>query len=194
MQTPGMFIEYLINGSVALVWVLPILKLLEIPTPKETATAALLLPGLYVIGMIIDYFGWFISRSYKGRLKGEALKGSGLSDKDTDILQPNVFIYAPELAKASEMRGSRDRIARGTFINIVVTTILLSVYSSKLEIPLSPLYVVILGSILSMLCGLMWVRFQRLAYEYELRGMVAVREKINADRERQASSAPKPGA
>ena len=184
MQTPGMFIEYLINGSVALMWVLPILRVLGIPTPKETATIALFLPGLYVIGMIVDYGGWLISRPYKKRLRDKTLKELGLSYEAARGLQPKVFIYAPDLAKASEMRSSRDRIARGTLINVLFTTVVLATLSSNVGISLSPQLIIFVGLIAGVVCAAMWIRFQTLAYSYELRSMVAIEEKLRLDQAR----------
>jgi hypothetical protein len=44
----------------------------------------------------------------------------------------------------------------------------------------------IIGGGLSILYGTMWLRFQRLAYGYELRSMIAVQEKISADLKKMA--------
>lgn len=176
-----MFIEYLINGSVALLWVIPILRTLGVQTPKEAAIIALALPGLYVIGMMVDFVGWFISLGYKKRIRKKIADEVGLTWETRYTLQPKLFIYAPDLAKSSEMRGSRDRIARGTFVNVLITTGVFSILSPNLGLSLSPLYIIIIGAGLSILCGMMWLRFQKLAYSYELRSMVAVQEKICSD-------------
>jgi hypothetical protein len=181
MQAPGMFIEYLINGSVALLWLLPILKTLGLQAPKEAAVTALAVPGLYVIGMMVDFIGWFISLGYKTRIRKEMVTQIGLNWEQRSTLQPKLFIYAPDLAKSSEMRGSRDRIARGTFVNVVMTTVVLLILSPTLGINISRFMIMIIGLIVSALCGAMWLRFQRLAYSYELRSMVAVQEKFCPD-------------
>lgn len=181
MQTPGMFIEYLINGSVALMWALPLLRSIGVPTPQDTATAALAVPGLYVVGMMMDFLGWIISLGYKKRVRKRIVEELGLTWETRYTLQPKLFIYAPDLAKSSEMRGSRDRIARGTFVNVLITTVVFSMLSPKLGVSLSPLLIILIGVSLSILCGMMWLRFQRLAYSYELRSMLAVQEKISSD-------------
>src|ERR1044071_527180 len=56
MQLPGMLIEYLINGSCALIWMWGFSRALSMEIPNISDTRLLLfLPALYVIGMIIDY-------------------------------------------------------------------------------------------------------------------------------------------
>ena len=53
MQIPGLLIEYLINGSVALVWLLPILSVFGLSVQGwDATTVALFTPVLYVVGMV----------------------------------------------------------------------------------------------------------------------------------------------
>ena len=48
MQIPELLIEYLINGSVSLIWLFPILQMLDfVPHKDEAFLVALFLPGLY---------------------------------------------------------------------------------------------------------------------------------------------------
>jgi len=56
MQLPGMLIEYLITGSCALIWMWVFSKVLgkEVPSVSD-ARLILLLPAIYVVGMIIDF-------------------------------------------------------------------------------------------------------------------------------------------
>lgn len=178
MQAPGMFIEYLINGSVAMMWLLPILKRFGLQTPEEAAIIALALPGLYVVGMMVDFVGWLVSLGYKKRIRKDIVEKIGLNWETRYALQPKLFIYAPDLAKSSEMRGSRDRIARGTFVNVIITTLVFSILSPSLGINLSRLSIIMIGVAVTALCGAMWLRFQRLAYSYELRSMLAVQERF----------------
>ena len=55
MQIPGLLVEYLINGSCALIWIWGVFKLINIELPTVSdARLLLLVPGLYVVGMVVD--------------------------------------------------------------------------------------------------------------------------------------------
>jgi hypothetical protein len=156
--------------------------------PKEPAVVALALPGLYVIGMMVDFVGWLVSFGYKKRIRKDIADEIGVTWETRYALQPKLFIYSPDLAKSSEMRGSRDRIARGTFVNIVISTLVFLVFSNTVGINLSRPSIIVIGVLVSALCGAMWLRFQKLAYSYELRSMVAVQEKFCQNPENETSA------
>ncbi len=70
MQIPGLLVEYLISGSFAMIWLLPLLLLIGYtPQKDDSAILIVLLPALYVVGMIIDFISGFIVRPHKHRIK-----------------------------------------------------------------------------------------------------------------------------
>jgi hypothetical protein len=61
MQLPGMLVEYLINGSCALIWIWGSFTLFNITLDSvNDADLLLLVPGLYVVGMIVDHLAKLI--------------------------------------------------------------------------------------------------------------------------------------
>jgi hypothetical protein len=70
MQLPGLLIEYLINGSCALIWIGALFVVLGKQLPSlDDKYLILFLPGLYVLGMIIDYVATFTAKALKDRIE-----------------------------------------------------------------------------------------------------------------------------
>jgi hypothetical protein len=64
MQLPEMLVEYLINGSCALIWIWGSFSLFKINLHSvDHADLLLLVPGLYVVGMIVDHLAKLIRDS-----------------------------------------------------------------------------------------------------------------------------------
>src|SRR5215208_5913105 len=80
MTIPGLFIEYLIVGALALIWLYPLL-----PEPwvskLQPAHLPLLALGLYVVGMVIDFFAWILTSYIKGGLRAWAEEGHKYTPK-----------------------------------------------------------------------------------------------------------------
>jgi hypothetical protein len=161
MTIPGLFVEYLINGGVALLWIYPLLKdylLTDIPSSYLPLYAI----GLYVVGMVIDIVAWVITRPIKGWIREYTVreriqKRHGyvpLSIYSSSTRQIKIALYAPEVAKENTMRSSRDRIARGAIINSIMATIF------RL-----PFYV---GLIVILLSLGMWMLFEGQSFSYEI--------------------------
>jgi hypothetical protein len=70
MQIPGLLIEYLINGSVALIGLFPLIAFANLFPDKidGSAVIAVLVPAFYVLGMIIDAVENFIVKPHKGAM------------------------------------------------------------------------------------------------------------------------------
>lgn len=138
MSLPGLLIEYLITGVVALLsgwW------LFAEANPRdalyfhelEAAHIAIAAPVAYLIGMFIDYVGKYLAEGtdYVVTRAAKWLRTfRGLSENTaTDTPRPRlmhkaeIFARAPEVGKQYEMRKSRDRIARGLFANVVVVSL-----------------------------------------------------------------------
>jgi hypothetical protein len=183
VEIPGLLVEYLVSGCVALVWLLPLLQVLGYSPQKNPAIAALFLPGLYVLGMVVDFVGWFAFRRLKSRIKRKAYANLKPEFGTTHAVEIRILIYAPELAQASEMRSSRDRVARGTVVNAILGTVVLTLCGQRAGISLAPISIVAIGLLIVLLCLAMWYRFQRLSYDYEMRSLNAIQEKLQYERE-----------
>lgn len=166
MAVPGLFIEYLVNGALALVWAYPVLNSMGLGKidPSYLPLFAL---GLYVLGMIIDFFAWILTRPIKRMVRRRISNQYGLPpdhEHGQSIAREVKFsIYAPELARAVMMRSSRDRIARGTFLNSILATLFV--------LPLSIGIIVIVGSFF------MWIGFESVSHKFALKAEQALEQK-----------------
>ena len=122
MALPGLLIESLINGAIALIWILPL-------WPKQFdklqgIDILLLAPITYIIGMYIDLLAFLLTKWPKTQLrkyieKKYKMRTEKYSPGDTKKAQVEIFSKCPELAKELITRSSRDRIARGMIVNSV---------------------------------------------------------------------------
>lgn len=129
MTVPGLLVEYLVIGSMALIWFLP---LMGVPFDQGASItlekAAALGPAIYVIGMFIDFLAFWI---FSGPTKKYCLKALAHSlidirpPEDKKKYQRLLWLHknAPEVVKEINMRSSRDRIARGAVVNILLSYI-----------------------------------------------------------------------
>jgi hypothetical protein len=186
MTVPGLFIEYLIVGALALIWIYPLLHDRGLPQ-LQPAHLPLLALGLYVVGMVVDFLAWILTSYLKRGLRAwadgghqysweEILKilkgGAGSNSKRGSITSRQVYlaIHAPEAAKEAAMRSSRDRIARGAIINSILFTYFAS--SSQKHI----------GVLMILLFFIMWVNFELSSYTYELRAEQVVKDNTASNR------------
>ncbi|MDL1893497.1 hypothetical protein FBQ87_11515 [Sphingobacteriales bacterium CHB3] len=168
MAIPGLFVEYLVNGAVALVWAYPLLLSAGI-TKIENPLLPLYALGLYVLGMMIDFVAWIVTRPVKRFLR-RRIAQSYKADVDQQPgsstgRQVKFSIYAPELARENAMRSSRDRIARGSFINAILATIIV--------LPLT------IGIPISIFTFAMWWGFESVSYKFELKAEQAIKGKLS---------------
>ncbi len=166
MMLPGLFVEYLVNGAVALVWAYPLLY--SVGMGKIDASyLPLLALGLYVLGMFIDFFAWMLTRPVKRMLRRRISNQYGLPpehEKGRSIAREVRFLIdAPEVARALMMRSSRDRIARGTLLNSILMTILLF-----------PWYI---GVIFIVVSFGMWIGFESVSHKFALEAEQALGQK-----------------
>jgi hypothetical protein len=167
MAVPGLLIEYLINGALALIWIYPLAKNhgLSDLSPSYLVLLAL---GLYFIGMVVDIVAWKVTRPIKRIIRTKVEKKYGFESQQipggSHMRQAKFALYAPEIAKESNMRSSRDRIARGAIINSIMATIFLFHW--------------LLGVALIIISFVMWVGFERVSYGYEIIAEKKVDEKI----------------
>lgn len=197
MQIPGLLVEYLINGSLALVWLFPLLMFIGFDPDKigiSSSNAILLIPVLYVLGMVVDSVANFIVRPHKRRILQRAYKRFNISEDERlkigQFSREAIFIiYAPELAKATQISSSKDRIARSTILNAILLTTTFCLHSFRQSNnPLDLVLYLAGGVTLVLICWGMWARFQYLSYDFELKAYKVLEEKLQYDRVRKGES------
>lgn len=180
MSIPGLFVEYLINGAVALLWLYPLLKdylLTDIP-PSYLPLYAI---GLYVVGMVIDVIAWLVTmpikrfiREYTVRVRiPKSHSFVPVTSNSSSMRQIKLALYASDVAKENTMRSSRDRIARGAIINSIMATIFI--------LPLNVGLIVVLISLA------MWMLFEGQSYSYEIIAEHLIDEKISSTKNKNDS-------
>ena len=142
---PGLLIEYLVIGSVALLWVAILVGPTALANSIPTVYLIALAPGIYALGMLVEFLAFvLVSFPYRACLKtwirnwvenrpDLALEktqfmnasGQGTAWRQISIHLDAAKLEAPELAAQVEMRSSRDRIARGTWMNFAICAIVL---------------------------------------------------------------------
>jgi len=179
MALPGLLIEYLINGALALLWLSPLLKYLGLPEIHSSYLPIFAL-GIYVVGMIVDFIAWFVTRPVKYKIRKRIEEKYGIEfktslGKSAHLRQAKFAIYAPEISKETAMRSSRDRIARGAIINTVLAIIINSITQNILP-------TMLLGIPILIISVIMWMSFEKTSYSYELIAMEAIAEKIDHEK------------
>ena len=143
MALPGLLVEYLVVGSMALLWFLPLVGISingEIPLGKAAALA----PAIYVLGMFIDFIAYIlVSKLPVKKYSLKSLVHKFISNKpDIKNIENNIFrsgvgrssrgtiwlhLNASDLVKEIESQSSRDRIARGALVNILIMWFLVNI-------------------------------------------------------------------
>ena len=72
MNLPGLLIEYLINGCIAIIWIIKIVDVQSFPAMVNELNL-LLVPIIYVLGMFVDYVAWVVTKPVKRIIRRRAL-------------------------------------------------------------------------------------------------------------------------
>jgi hypothetical protein len=171
----GLLIEYFIVGAVASLWFgLPLSRaLLSHPDfAKDIApvAAAMLVPAMYLVGMICDYIGYWLTHWWKKKIERDAWDAvfsrceqkSKVPEFSSQQVQAYAIAYEPKLAPEMDARRTRDRIARGSMI------------ASVPLITFSPLgykiwwHGTLSGVVAVLSLALLWARTQELSTKYEI--------------------------
>ena len=192
MVLPGLLIEYLVVGSMATVWFLPIFGF-ELSDAMNFGKAAVIAPALYVLGMFVDFFAFILLSRIPNRtfsLKNFA-RWYVKKKPDVKCLSDNVFkdgygrssrgriwlyLNAPEVVTEVQSRSSRDRIARGAVVNILILAILSNCYTEKLH-QFAHIQSYIWGAILLFSLGV-WLFLEANSYGFELRAGEMIQEAL----------------
>jgi hypothetical protein len=164
MQVAASFLEYLVSGVVALIWLAPLLQRdLMVIGSLSTPEAVVLLPILYVVGILIDGLGYLATRPLKRRLR--ARRGSHSHELDGESATTFVIHHSTELGKAMEVRSTRDRIARGMIINFFAAGVVVIVRNWRDGVAPSGFSVGLFAC--AALSGVLWWRFQELSSDFK---------------------------
>jgi hypothetical protein len=184
LQLTGLLIEYLAIGSASLVWILLLIVAgAELPRGIDhPAMIALFLPLTYVLGMIGDFLGESILRNAKHSIQSLARKGTGLEKLSSPEIHARIVAFSPDLAIELNARSSRDRIARGIFVNVPfigMATVVWFLRNSchPCHLYLAAILTVMFTVLLTQIVYRMWRRFQKNSYNYEVFAYKAVEEK-----------------
>jgi hypothetical protein len=179
MTLPGLLIEYLISGAMALIWLAPLLAIYGVDV-VQTGLLPLLAIALYVVGMAIDFLAYWLVMPLKSPVRARAWRKYGDSNSEMPPPENSVereikfALYAPEIAKEVDMRSSRDRIARGAIVNVLIA-LALRIFADD-YLAAVPVWILILT--LGLFIAIWWV-FQYLSYGYEFKASSAVQRKIS---------------
>jgi len=162
MQLAAGFIEYFITGSGALLWLVPLFATSRPNASSLNAGNVLLLaPLLYAFGMAVD----FASNTMLRKLIRHIHSADNEHMLPDDLSDTAFISYRSEaLARALELRSTRDRIARGFLFNLVVTTLVVAFRDISGLVPI-PRYALLISLIvLTVIAFGSWWRFERLTH------------------------------
>lgn len=188
MNLPGLLIEYLITGVLAVLWIATIVRFGSNPAPPfdqlSGPQVTLLAPVAYILGMLIDYIGKLLTDPFV------------VDDSKETLHKAELFARSAEVGKQYEMRKSRDRVARGLLANLI----LLGVVGGGILLrqhPESLYWWAPLFLLLSALAFIIWRRCYRLTRRFKLKASQAVlrlrdeaREKLKAPSQTKPAHGP----
>jgi hypothetical protein len=171
---PGLLIEYLISGTLALIWLVPVLAVFDFDI-LDDLPLPLLVVSLYVIGMTVDFVAFWLVKPLKRVPRRWALRKARLEAPATPqhsvTYDVRFALYAPELAKEVAMRSSRDRIARGAIVNAVALTVVTLLGLAHYSYPVLIALIV--------LSTVMWLAFEATSYGFVIRAQHELSEKLS---------------
>lgn len=175
MNFTAAFVEYLVTGCTALLWIIPLLwgdkgdELSKFPG----GLAILLLPILYALGSLIDFVSYYLVWPMKSLIRKEAKEGTrshrSITKEEESVedafpsLTVATIAFSSELGKELIVRNSRERIARGTLLNLLLLSVVIGIGGAPSWLPL-PVWVPIL---LTLLGFVVWAEFALLAQRYK---------------------------
>jgi hypothetical protein len=188
MQFAASFIEYLVTGSLALVWLVPFCHwlrpdIVDILTKLSPFTiwTAILLALVYVVGLMLDFAARKLMHRQRKAIRKELADLDGrykaaLKSRGIDDLAGNAFIWykAPELAKMLAAYSSRDRIARGATLNFAIAAIVdaLILWSHPASLIVGAAFLA-----LTFLAYFAWFHYQSESWELKKEAVITILER-----------------
>ena len=194
---PGLLIEYLITGSGAVfaIWAAWSFGIIVIPDwfqpeTMKPVTVAMLIPNIYLAGMLVDFVSKALTNVLAGFLDdfwhprcGDPLRSvlpggfkwlipAGPKKYDASLSTAQIYEKSERLSEQFEMRSSRDRIARGAFANLLLLTIFIGMGAGT-SVAITSLHVAG-ATCLTVVVFLMWRRFKRLSSRWKYEASIAL--------------------
>lgn len=180
MALPGLLVEYLVVGSMALLWALPLAGI-DLSGQIPFGSAAALAPAIYVLGMFVDFAAFVLLTRFpleiysikqairviaNHELDNESQKDSKcrVGDRRNSKALIKLGLQNMELLKEVKERSSRDRIARGALVNILILWLISFWVSTPQLITLSDIQ----WAALSLFAFVVWVFLERHSYRFEV--------------------------
>jgi hypothetical protein len=202
MQIAASFIEYLITGSITLLWLLPLIfGQNAFSSIKLSDHAFVLIPAAYVIGMLVDSVSKFVvdvlrrpKRTFLGVIR--TLRVDLFRRKDNEGAREKstsqtafVVLHSTDLGKELQVRSSRDRIARGAFLNLLAIFVLVSggflTFPDHIVRNLGGFYGLLISlGITVPVSYIVWWRFARLTKRYKENSILVIKNKLAQEKER----------
>jgi hypothetical protein len=180
MSTTALFIELLITGLQAFLWLILVAlttfdyRWMSLDKVKgfEAILAVLLLPIVYPMGVIVDNWADKFFRPWEKRIRSQyALKNEESTTR--------FFILTKETYLAAQMSyiRSRIRISRATAVNaaLITATLFFFLVFRCWELPAFPLkralaFELIIGTLMALLSALTWKRLNHAFFSILARG------------------------
>lgn len=164
MTLPGLLVEYFVSGTLSLVWLFQFVS----PAAKiEAWQAPLIAVALYVFGMAIDFSAfwavWYLKPIIHRRVARRIGVATTLRNGSSTARQVHIQKTSQVVAAEMAARSSRDRIARGLFVNAAIAT--------AIGVPGLSHWWLIAATALSL--GMWWF-FESTSHLYELRACKAL--------------------
>jgi hypothetical protein len=188
MQFAAVLVEYLVTGSGALLWIGIALGVnLSTLLVLDPAQVTLLVPVIYVSGMLLDAVASILLRAATRRAQERPLPWQSRTLLQPDLQPrtawaPFVVLHSPELGREIQVRSSRDRIARGALLNVMLAVFAMLVWptNTKNLLPfLPPLSLTIpIGAGLALLLALLWWSAEAQTSQYRQTAVALIEHKL----------------
>ena len=118
---------------------------------------------------MIDVISYYCLRYFKNILE-KKLKAKDIFDKynTRNFASVNIMLVllSPELNSEIQIRSSRDRIARGALINIIILLLVVLFAGVPFYIAISETKIIISLIVLTVIAVITWFRFEKLTIRY----------------------------
>jgi hypothetical protein len=193
MQLVASFLEYLVVGCTALLWVVPLAPAgVWTKTGESEKALVLLLPIVYVLGMLVDYVAEVLVSPFKKVIRSRySAEGGAVGAAAGGLPSSTAFVLlrSADLGRELQARSTRDRIARGTFLNLVVVAVV--VWIADLEqLPASRFGISAVAFTAAAMAFGMWWRFESLTLRFRRKAVATI---LWADAQHSGPAWRKPG-
>lgn len=177
MQFAAALVEYLIIGAIALVWAAPLgSHFFGLPLTPDQTSVIFVTPFIYVIGMYIDAAASVLLKKWKKNTKEATKEATEGTTPQAWTKTVQVLTHSPELSQTMNALVTRDRVARGTFLNSVIAIFVPPMMGMRWS-RWAPLSLTAIG--FSVVAFLAWRRFDRLSFDFKQKAIEQIKLKLS---------------